>query len=203
MKEKSNMMFVVLVLLAFALTRWPGVMPQNFSAAYGLIFCAGVFHKRIPWWSVALVLLLTDVLKNVFYYQTDAFNDYMLANYGAYLGLFLLGRLFSPKNSLPKLVGGGLLGAVLFYLITNTAAWMQNPEYVKNIAGWIQALTVGTSGWPETWKFFSNTLLSGGLFTGFLAAAFRMQQPVESESEEEAEAPQAEPEASAEESPAK
>ena len=66
----------------------------------------------------------------------------------------------------------------MFYLITNTASWLfnpfHNPEYTKTIAGWIIALTKGTGGYPPTWEFFRNTLLSGGLFTALFAAAAKL-----------------------------
>lgn len=39
------------------------------------------------------------------------------------------------------------------------------------MAGWITALTKGAGGYPPTWEFFRNTLLSGGLFTALFAAA--------------------------------
>jgi hypothetical protein len=84
-----------------------------------------------------------------------------------------------------KLTGGGLLGAILFYFITNTASWFFNPfhnlEYTKNFAGWIIALTKGIGGYPSTWEFFRNTLLSGGLFTALFAASakFTAESPAE------------------------
>jgi hypothetical protein len=89
------------------------------------------------------------------------------------------------------------LGAVLFYLITNTASWLHNPEYPKTLAGWIQALGQGTPGWPPTWTFFRNTLLSGGLFTGLFAGALKLTESSESAKEKETEeetAPEPEPE---------
>jgi hypothetical protein len=92
-----------------------------------------------------------------------------------------------------KLLCGGLLGAVLFYLVTNTASWLYNPEYAKTIAGWIQALTSGTPNYPPTWTFFRNTLLSGGLFTGLFVGTLKLTETAESEAEKE-EAPQEEPE---------
>jgi hypothetical protein len=61
-----------------------------------------------------------------------------------------------------------MVGAFLFYLVTNTISWLTDPAYPKTLAGWIQALTIGTPGWPHTWEFFRNTLLSGGLFAGCL-----------------------------------
>lgn len=180
-------------LALFALTRWPGLMPLNFSAAYALCFCAGVyFQGRQAWWLPLGTLLLTDVLLNGLYYHFPIFNAYMLINYLGYAALILLGRKFTARSSWLKLVGGGVLGAILFYLITNTAAWMYEPTqpYPKTPAGWWQALTIGTAGWPETWKFFRSTLLSGGLFTGLFAAAMKLtaETGARAASEEEAEA---------------
>jgi hypothetical protein len=40
-KEKWNIVLPVLLLIAFAVTRWPDFMPPNFSAAYALACCAG------------------------------------------------------------------------------------------------------------------------------------------------------------------
>lgn len=176
-----------LLLAAFALTRWPGVMPLNFSVAYGLVFCAGAFPRRLPWWAVFGTMLVTDLGLNLFYYQTVPFSDYQLVNYFAYGGIFALGWLFARRASVLKHLLGGLLGAVLFYLITNTAAWMQNPEYAKTLTEWFRALTTGTSGWPETWTFFRNTLLSGGLFAGLISAVLQASEAKEPEPEEEAE----------------
>jgi len=188
----------VLLLIAFVLTRWPGTMPLNFSVAYGLVFCAGAFPRRMPWWLVLAVMVATDVGLNLFYYHTEAFNDYMLLNYAAYAGVYFIGRAFTKRSSIGKLIGGGLLGAIFFYVVTNTAAWLQNPEYAKTIAGWIQALTVGTPNWPQTWEFFRNTLLSGGLFSGLIAAALQATEEPEPEEEKETE-----PEEAAEPAPEK
>jgi hypothetical protein len=91
------------------------------------------------------------------------------------------------------------LGALLFYLITNTASWFfnpfGNPEYTRNFPGWLRALIIGTAGWPETWEFFRNTLLSGGIFTGLFVGAMKMTEASESAQEKE---PAGEPEEEAE-----
>ncbi len=71
-----------------------------------------------------------------------------------------------------------MLGAVLFYLLTNTAAWLfnpfGNPEYTKNWVGWLIALTKGTAGYPPTWEFFRNVMFSGGLFTGLFVGPAKL-----------------------------
>lgn len=108
--------------------------------------------------------------------------------------LIWLGTRFSPKNNWFKLVGGGILGAIIFYLVTNTASWLWDPAYPKTLAGWIQALTQGTPGYPPTVQFFLNSLLSGGLFTGLFAGAMKLTAADESEAEEPQEEEAEEPE---------
>ena len=188
-------------MLTFALTRWPGLLPWNFSAAYALTFCAGVFlPRRLAWWFPLGTLFVSDLLINCYYQfvvHVDAFQWPQLINYAVYALLIWLGTRFKPKDSLIKLVGGGVLGAILFYLITNTASWFfnpfSNPEYTKTLTGWIIALSKGTAGYPQTWEFFRNTLTSGGLFTGLFAGAMKLNEvAAESEAEEDDEAEQPE-----------
>jgi hypothetical protein len=187
-KAKSNLWLSIALMIVFAVSRWPGMLPLNFSAAYALAFCAGVyFPRRLACWLPLGVMLVTDILVNLFYYHVTAVGSYMLVNYLSYAAITCLGRLFSAKSSWLRLVGGGLLGAVLFYLITNTLSWLQLPGYSKTLAGWIQALTTGLPGYPPTWTFLVNSLLSGGLFTGLFAAAMKFSEPLEAEQDEPAE----------------
>ena len=210
MKEKSNICAPILLMAAFALTRSPGLLPWNFSAAYALAFCAGVyFPNRLAWWLPLVTLMVTDIALNCYYQfvlEIDAFQLYQLVNYVAFAALIGLGRRFRPSDSWIKLLSGGLLGAILFYIITNTAAWFfnpfGNPEYNKNFTGWLIALTKGTGGYPETWQFFRNTLLSGGLFTGLFVGAMKLNEAAEAKAEEEKEHSEDPEEAKPEESKA-
>ncbi len=189
----------LVLMVVFALSRIPGMLPQNFSAAYALMFCAGVyFSGRTGWWLPLGTMLLTDIGLNLyyrFYLDWHVFDlpilKYQLFNYASYAVLIWLGRRFKPHASFAALLGGGILGALLFYLITNTASWFfnpfGNPEYTKKLLGWLTALTKGTAGWPETWEFFRNTLLSGGIFTGLFVGAMKMTEASESAQEKEPE----------------
>ena len=214
---KGKFLLPVIFVATFALSRIPGLLPLNFSVAYAFAFCAGVYFRGArAWWLPLGVMLATDLALNIYYQHhnptCDVWDSRDLANlafnYIAYAVLILLGRRFKPQSSFLGLLGGGLLGAILFYFITNTASWLfnpyHNPEYTKTIAGWIIALTKGTGGFPPTWEFFRNTLLSGGLFTTLFAAAAKLtaESPAEKtagqrapEKETEAE-PASEPEES-------
>jgi hypothetical protein len=203
---KWNKLLPALLILVFALSRYPGVLPQNFSAAYAIAFCGAVyFTGAMAWWLPLGTLLITDILLNVFYYGEPVFNSYMLVKTLGFVAIIAIGKLFSSRDSWFKLLGGGLLGAILFYLITNTASWIYNPGYAKTIAGWIQALTTGIPGLPPTWEFFRNTLMSGGLFTALFVGSVKLTTPAESPADKEAgaRAPEAEGEPPAEPEEAK
>ena len=196
-----------------ALSRWPGLFPQNFSAIYALAFCAGAFFAGAKkWWLPLGTLLISDLALDSYYFfvkGVDAFKPFQLVNYLAFGVIVLFGKRFSPRSRLDSLIAGGIVSAIIFYLITNFAAWLfnpfHNPEYTRTLAGLIIALTKGTAGHPPTIEFFRNTLMSGGLFTALFAGALKLTLPAESSQEKEpaeANAPEPEPEAAPEESKA-
>ena len=199
---KAKIALPLALMIVFALSRIPGMLPQNFSAAYALVFCAGIYFTGRSGWLFPLVtMMVTDIGLDIYYWKLGYFHfssiAYQLVNYGGYAAIYWLGRRFKPKSSFVSLLGGGILGALLFYLITNTASWLYNPEYSKGLAGLLKALTTGTQGWPQTWEFFRNTLLSGGLFTGLFVGAMKASEASESAKEKEsacAQAPESETE---------
>src|SRR5579859_2748059 len=150
---KGKMLLPLALMVVFALSRIPGMLPPNFSAAYALLFCAGVyFSGRMAWWLPLATMLVTDVSLDFYYRFSLGWHvfdlptlKYQLINYIAYICLIWLGRRFKPQASFLSLLTGGILGAVLFYLITNTASWLfnpfGNPEYTRTLIGWLTALT--------------------------------------------------------------
>jgi hypothetical protein len=201
-KEKWNKLLPVMFIAVFAVSRIPGLLPPNFSVAYALAFCAGVYFRgAMAWWLPLGVMAATDAGLNVFYYHVPPSGWYLLLNYAIYAVLIGLGKWFGSRAGFFKLLFGGLLGAVIFYLVTNTLSWFQDPAYSKTIAGWIQALTTGRLDvHPTTWEMFRNTLASGGLFTAFFIAAEKLTAPAESPADKTAGA-RDDDEAGAEEAP--
>jgi hypothetical protein len=88
----------------------------------------------------------------------------------AMVGLAKLFRKSSPLITF----AGSLLGALLFYLITNTLSWAFEPLYApKSLATLGQALWTGLPGYVPTWLFFRNALIAQALFSGIFVAATR------------------------------
>src|SRR6185503_8010959 len=110
---RTKLILPLILMVVFALTRWPGLMPWNFSAAYALMFCAGIyFPKRLVWWLPFVTMFITDLLLNGMYYHAPLIGPEMIGNYLGYAALVFLGRRFSPRAPLLALLGGGLLGAI-------------------------------------------------------------------------------------------
>jgi len=171
---KSKFLLPAIFIAVLAISRIPGLMPGNFSVAYAFVFCSGVYFQGIARWAIPLgTMMATDVALNL-YYHVAPFDPHLLWNYGIYALIIGLGKWFGPTAGFFRLIFGGLLGGLIFYLIANTAAWLQDPYYAKTIAGWIQALTTGRPGFPSSWEFFRNTLLSSGIFTALFAGAAKV-----------------------------
>ncbi|MGA3178734.1 MAG: DUF6580 family putative transport protein [Verrucomicrobiota bacterium] len=196
---KNRILWPVVLILVFALSRWPGLIPHadrplNFSAAYALAFCAGLYLPRRLAWTVPLgVMAATDLLLTFLYYHPHGYSLLQFArdqapNYAAYALIIGLGVLLGGKRPWGTLLCVGIFGAILFYLITNTGSWITSPFYAKTFAGWIQALTTGLPGYPPTWTFFRGTLLSGGIFSALFIGAMKLVEAAEpAPAQEEAE----------------
>ena len=186
----------LVLMLVFAASRWPGMLPQNFSAAHALLFCAAFWLPGWMGWVLPLAtIIVTDVLLNLFHYSMPVMVPELVVNW-MILGLFVvLAKWLARRRSYGRVFLGTLIGALLFYLVSNTVSWMVNPAYAKTIAGWVQALTVGLPGFPPTWLFGLKSLLGTGLFTGLFAGAMKWSEAIddapepETDDDEETEAP--------------
>ena len=179
----------LLLMLIIAVSRWPGMLPQNFSAAHALLFCAAFWLAGWMGWVLPLAtIIVTDILLNVFAYDVTVLDPRLVTNW-MILALFVfLAKWLARRRSYGRVFLGTLFGALLFYLVSNSVSWMVNPAYAKTIAGWVQALTVGLPGFPPTWMFGLKTLLGTGLFTGLFAGAMKLSEAMDAtEPEPEAE----------------
>ena len=191
----------LVLMLVFAASRWPGMLPQNFSAAHALLFCAAFWLPGWMGWVLPLAtIIVTDILLNLFHYNMPVMVPELVVNWMILALFVVLAKWLAKRRSYGRVFLGTLLGALLFYLVSNTVSWLVNPVYAKTIAGWVQALTVGLPGFPPTWVFGLKSLLGTGLFTGLFAGAMKWSEALDAEPEPETEDDE-EPEAPPEPSP--
>jgi hypothetical protein len=148
---------------------------SNFSPVMALAFCAGAYSRGL-WLRLApsLALVLSDLYID-HYYATVYHYEWSLA--GAFLRILCfvaalgIGVAISGRRNWVNLLGGTLAGSVIFYLVSNTAAWRGDMGYSHTLAGWWQAITVGHPQYEPTILFFRNSLVSDLAFTACFALA--------------------------------
>lgn len=150
----------------------------NFGPLMALTFCSAVYFRDKRMWLVPFAALtLSDLYLD--YHYASTFNEvWHWPSVAVRLVCFALalplGRFVAQHKSWLSVLGGTFAGSLIFYVATNTDAWIRDPHYVKNAAGWLQALTVGRPEFPATIWFFRNTLVSDLVFTGIFAAAMEL-----------------------------
>jgi hypothetical protein len=174
---KVPAVFVALVLIiAAALYRLLATFDlslSNISPLMAIAFCGAVYFKNRWMCLVPLVALsLSDLYIDHFYAVQYGFHwplSGFIARTGCFVLALFLGAWVARRKSWLWLLNGSLIGALIFYLVTNTQSWLSDPYYAKTLAGWWQALTIGHPEYPPTIFFFRNTLFGDLLFTGLFS----------------------------------
>lgn len=147
----------------------------NFAPVMALTFCAAVYVRDRRWWLVPFAALLASDVYLDYHYAATFGETWNWPSAAVRLVCFAaalpIGRFVAQHKNWTTLFGGTLVASLLFYVATNTDAWIRDPFYAKTAAGWIQALTVGRPEFPPTLFFFRNTIVSDLLFVAGFALA--------------------------------
>ena len=165
---------LLLVLSAVAYRVMTGLMIHtgttwlsNFAPFAAFALCsAAYFPSKLKFSLPIAALFLSDIVLNS-YYEAPLFTPLMLCRYLAFAVVGCMGLALQNRASFKTMLPASLIGSTVFYVITNVFAWISDPGYVKNVAGLVQALTIGLSQYSSTpsWMFFRNSLLSDFFFT--------------------------------------
>jgi hypothetical protein len=151
---------------------------SNFAPLAAIALCSAVYFPGKYKFAVPFAaLLISDLVLNS-YYGFSLINPMVFGHYFAFAAVGLIGLLVSRRPSLKNIVPASLAGSFLFYAITNAYSWLTDPGYVKNFAGFIQALTVGLPQYSTTptWMFFRNSVVSDLLFTLLFVACIKFSR---------------------------
>ena len=141
----------------------------NFAPLAAIALCAAAYFPAKYKFTVPMIaLLISDVVLNI-HYGFSLLSPFVLSHYLGFALVGCLGLLLQNRRSLKTLLPASIAGSLIFYIVTNSVSWLFDPGYVKNVAGLIQALTVGLPAYSSTptWMFFRNSLLSDFFFTLF------------------------------------
>jgi len=89
----------------------------------------------------------------------------MLSVYAGFIIMGLIGLQIRKNKKVSTVLGGTVLGAVLFYLVTNGAVWAFGSLYSHTVAGLLSSYAMAV-------PFFRNSLLGDLFYTGALVGAY-------------------------------
>ena len=170
---RSAAIILIVLALVYRLLPTMDLAWSNFPPLMAVAFCGAVYFRDRRWWLLPFAgLCLTDLFINWFYAREYGYHMELggyLARAACFATAVGLGAWVSRRKSWLWLLNGTLVGALLFYLVTNTQSWFGDAFYAKTLAGWWQAMTVGHPEFPPTLLFFRNTLFGDLMFTGLFA----------------------------------
>lgn len=176
MQKKKILWFILAMVLVTALTR---LIPHeyNFSpiGAIALFGAAYLWNKKYALILPLLCLFVSDLLLQGKFLtgmaEYPAFFSGTVWVYGSFLAIVGLGfYLFkNHKVTTPKVIGGAIMAAVLFFLVTNFASWLTDHQYypVKNFQSLMYAYELGL-------PFFRGTLVGNLVWSGVLFGSFEL-----------------------------
>jgi hypothetical protein len=160
MLNSRNLFILVLIVLAAGL-RLSGVLPYNFTPVAAIaLFGAAMFSNRSLGLLVPLaIMFVSDIF--------IGFHSSMIAVYAALVGVVLIGQWVRTNPTMLKAITGAFAGSILFFLVTNAAAWLVLPQYTKDISGLLNSYTAGL-------PFFRGTLAGDLLFTTVFFGSYKL-----------------------------
>jgi hypothetical protein len=148
---------------------------SNFAPLAAIALCSAAYFPKKYKFAVPIVtLFISDAVIN-FRYGAALLDPQILCRYLALALVGWIGLLLQRRASLKTLLPASIVGSTIFYAITNAFSWLSDPGYAKNLAGLIQALTVGLPQYSATpsWMFFRNSVVSDLFFTLLFVACIQ------------------------------
>jgi len=144
---------------------WPNFTPIAAMALFG-----GAYFGRN--YLAFLVPLAAMLISDIFL----GFHMSMIAVYASISATVLLGIIISRKPRLVNIALASIGSTILFFLVTNFAAWLGNPMYSQSFAGLLQSYTAGLIFLNDGngISFFMNSLVGDLFYNTVLFGAFAL-----------------------------
>ena len=162
MQKNTNTLIIatLLIILGFVARLLPH--PANFAPIAAIAIFGGLYLPKR--WAIILpvmAMFVSDIFIGFYTWQI------MAAVYGSFAIVGLIGLLVRKNKKAATVIGGTILGSILFFLITNFAVWAFGSMYTHSLAGLTQCYAMAI-------PFFKNTLLGDLFYTGVLVGSFEL-----------------------------
>jgi hypothetical protein len=134
--------------------------PANFAPIGAIAIFSGIYLPK-KW---AIILPLAAM------FFSDLFIGFyawpiMLSVYVSFIIMGVIGLAVRKNKKLSTILGGTILGSVIFYLVTNGAVWAFGSLYPPTASGLLQSYYMAI-------PFFRNSLLGDLFYIGVLVGAY-------------------------------
>ncbi len=138
------------------------IMPHmaNFTPIAAIALFGGIYLRR----GYALALPLATVVISDIAIGFDSLQS-RLSVYGSFLLVGVIGLAIRNRKNLATIIGGTIVGSIVFYLITNFSYFYPPTMYPHNLYGVIDS-------YYNALPFFRNTLLGDLFYAGILFGAY-------------------------------
>jgi hypothetical protein len=159
--KKQDIIILSAILIGLTLVRVLFDIP-NFNPIGAVALMGGIlFGKKLLAYAVPLgAILIGDIILGT----KSAMNaEYLFSSsffmvYLSYAVIITIGIALAKKPNLINVLGGSLVAAAGFFLISNAGAWISLDVYPKSLGGLVAAYKAGI-------PFFRSTLVSQVIFS--------------------------------------
>lgn len=155
---------IVLAAVARLIPHWPNFTPVAAIALFGGTY---IGKKYLAFVVPLAALFLSDVILG--------FYGMMPAVYISFILIVCIGFVLRRNVNPGTVVAASLSGSVLFYLITNFAAWLASPLYPQNVQGLLQSYIAGLAFFNNGSygiSFFLNEVIGSLFYNGLLFGSY-------------------------------
>jgi hypothetical protein len=136
--------------------------PANFAPIAGMAMFGGAYLNK----KLAIALPLSAMIISDFFIGFDSWES-RLAVYSCFIVSGLIGMYLRNNKNIATVVGGSLLGSLIFFLVTNFV-WLHPPTmYPHSLEGMMASYT-------NALPFFRNTILGDLFYTGVFFGAYEL-----------------------------
>src|SRR3989339_767058 len=160
MSKQPNTLITAILLITLGLVSRLLPHPANFAPISAIAIFGGLYLPKR--WAIVLPVLavfVSDIFIGFYTWQI------MISVYGSFAIVGLIGLLVRKNKKAATVIGGTILGSILFFLITKCAVWAFGSMYTLSFAGLMQCYAMAI-------PFFKNTLLGDLFYTGVLVGSF-------------------------------
>jgi hypothetical protein len=155
-------MVLTLMILAAAMARLaphpPNLTPIGAMALFG---GACFLNRKAAYLLPIGAMLLSDLVLGFTHYGLWRLVAIQPVVYACILASTAIGRLIADRRSIWQVGGAVLAGSLLFFVVTNFAAWIAWHGYPMTASGLAECYRAGI-------PYFRNTLAGDAAFTGIL-----------------------------------